>query len=235
MNCRRIQELIPLFIEGDLKAGKAGPVRSHLEGCPDCAQVASEYRGSQQWLKSYTPPDFEESFFDGLRRGVHREIDATNSRAFRFRRLLALSPASFALASVAVFGLFFGLAFYLWPDVSDETPPYLLGDAGIPQLPGLDAGAPSDIDWKLPAADPSIDSRAERPRRQRRGGGPGMISRGPNPSLEPVEPLAVEAAPSREVLRIEFQTGDPNIRIIWFAPAEANAGDSKRIISVETE
>ena len=28
-------------------------------------------------------------------------------------------------------------------------------------------------------------------------------------------------------LRIEFQTSDPNIRIIWFAPAQTNSRESK--------
>jgi hypothetical protein len=226
MNCRRMQDLIPLFIEGDLKEGQAGPVRSHLEGCPECAQIASEYRASQQWLKAYTPPDFEEDFFDGLRRDVHREIGAGSSRASRFNRLLALNPASwnpasFALASVAVFGLFVGLTVYAYLNMSGglsshEIPPYLLGGTSPTGVPGLDAGAPSDIDWKLREA----NRRAGRTRNRR---------------PEPAAPLTIEAEPARAVLRIELQTGDPNIRIIWFAPGEANAGNSKMIISVETE
>jgi hypothetical protein len=32
---------------------------------------------------------------------------------------------------------------------------------------------------------------------------------------------------SRDVLRIEIQTGDPNIRIIWFAPKETDSHQNK--------
>ena len=231
MNCRRTQDLIPLFIEGDLKTAKAGPVLSHLDRCPECAQIASEYRASQQWLKSYAPPDFEEEFFDGLRGGVLRELGASPSSKPRFDLRLILSPASFALASVVVLGLCLGLAMYAYSNRGDEIPPYLRGDAGLPQVPGLDARAPSDIEWKLPAAGP----RVGRPRHPGRRAAPGVISRGEGRSLEPVDPVAVEAEPSRKALRIELQTGDPNIRIIWFAPGEDIAEGPKLRTSVETE
>ena len=236
MNCRRIQDLIPLFIEGDLKAGKAGPVLSHLEGCAECARIASEYRASQQWLKSYAPPDFEEEFFDKLRGGVLREIDASPSWKRRLNARLALSPASFALASAVVFGLCFGLAMYAYSNMNrelsaGEIPPYLLGEGGPAEVPGLDAGAPSDIDWRLP----SVKSPAAPAREPKRGSGLAAIKHRKTPELEPAAPLAIEAEPARDVLRIELQTGDPNIRIIWFAPAKAGAEDSKPRISIEAE
>src|SRR5262249_54985882 len=38
-----------------------------------------------------------------------------------------------------------------------------------------------------------------------------------DPSMGP-DPASVDLKAKREMLRIEFQTADPNIRIIWFAP-----------------
>ncbi|HZF38802.1 MAG TPA: hypothetical protein VE715_08255, partial [Blastocatellia bacterium] len=42
-------------------------------------------------------------------------------------------------------------------------------------------------------------------------------------NMETAEPIADQSAhpdpdPNRNMLRIEIQTADPNIRIIWFAP-----------------
>ena len=244
MNCRRIQGLIPLYVEGDLKAGKAAHVRSHLEECPECERVSSEYRASQQWLRSYTPPDFGEDFFDGLRGGVLSEIEAGRSRRSRFSLFgprLALSPAPLALASLVVFAAFVGLALYSYPGMkNDEAPPYLRGGAGAARVPGIDDRAPSDIDWRLSDATP----RSPRPapklgaargpghERQRRAA---LATLGGRPAPEPFAPAAVGGEPSEKVLRIELQTGDPNIRIIWFAPPESNAEGSKLIINTETE
>ncbi|HYP28056.1 MAG TPA: zf-HC2 domain-containing protein [Blastocatellia bacterium] len=249
MNCRRIQSLIPLYVEGDLKAGKARQVRSHLEECSGCARVSSEYQDSQQWLRSYTPPDFESDFFDGLRSGVLREIEAGEIEASRPRRSwfhtfgprFALNSTSLALASLVVFAALVGLALYAYPSMgSDEVPPsYLRGDAGAPLVPGLDARAPSEIDWRLPDPKPrpprpAPKSEAARDSGPAREGRIALATPGESPSAPP-SPVAVGGEPLRKVLRIELQTGDPNIRIIWFAPSEPNAEDSKLIINAETE
>jgi Putative zinc-finger len=244
MNCRRIQGLIPLYVEGDLNTGKAARVRSHLEECSECARVSSEYRASQQWLRSYTPPDFEADFFDGLRRGVLREIEAGRSRRPWFSLFdprLALKPASLALASLVVVGASIGLALYVHPGMkNEEVPLYLRGDAGAVQVPGLDNRAPSDIDWGLPDPKPRSPRRA--PKRgaardfERVGEGRAALATlGESPSPEPFTPTGMGGEAPGKVLRIELQTGDPNIRIIWFAPSESNAEDSKLIINAETE
>ena len=246
MNCRRIQELIPLHIEGDLKTGQDGSVLSHLEQCAECARVASEYRASQEWLKSYAPPDLEEEFFDGLRADVLREIEASTPRQsllyrfglHRFGPRFALNPASFALASAVAVGLFFGLALYAYSNMgrglsNDEIPLYLRGEGGSAQVPELDTRAPSDIAWKIPSRSQVVKARGNGARRRAHvvaGTRPGVIE-----SREPVATAAIGAESPRNVLRIELQTADPNIRIIWFAPSGTTTEDLRPMTSTEIE
>jgi hypothetical protein len=50
------------------------------------------------------------------------------------------------------------------------------------------------------------------------------------PGIAPIEKqneVSDVVGRSREMLRIEIQTGDPSIRIIWFAPKETDLHPSK--------
>jgi predicted anti-sigma-YlaC factor YlaD len=50
MNCKDVQELLPLYVGGDLKEKRARPVTEHVQSCADCAGSADEYRESRQLL-----------------------------------------------------------------------------------------------------------------------------------------------------------------------------------------
>jgi hypothetical protein len=47
-------------------------------------------------------------------------------------------------------------------------------------------------------------------------------------SAEPADALPRSVDESPEMLRIEIQTSDPNIRIIWFAPKEVESPKSNQ-------
>ena len=73
MNCRRIEELIPLYVEGDLETGKADAVLTHTQACAHCNQIIAEYKASQDWLRSGDVPDFDDASLDALRAGAMKE------------------------------------------------------------------------------------------------------------------------------------------------------------------
>ena len=62
MDCRRTQEWMPLFVEGDLDSHRKDLVLDHLKCCVRCRHLASEFENSQGWLKSYVPPELDAAF-----------------------------------------------------------------------------------------------------------------------------------------------------------------------------
>ncbi len=88
MNCTHIEKLLPLYVEGDLDAARAETVLTHLDACQECQARATEYEESQNWLRSYSPPPFDETFFDGLRQSVQSEIARAPRRPSFFQLIV---------------------------------------------------------------------------------------------------------------------------------------------------
>src|SRR5262245_35521166 len=79
MNCMGVRRLLPLYIGGDLDVGKARAIFEHLRSCAECAAAESEADSNRQLVRSLEPPDFEDEFYDGIRRSVLNEIAARPS------------------------------------------------------------------------------------------------------------------------------------------------------------
>ncbi len=211
MNCRRIEESIPLYVEGDLAAGKARTVAAHLVDCQRCAGVASEYRASQQMLKGYAPPDFSPVFFDELRAGVLREIDKQRRQPGFIEMLAARLNWNLALAAAMLVLLFAATVSYL----------YLSRGAAIPQQQ-VATGQP-DSEAEEPHGNGKVANHNESPpepaprkaRVRRRANKPRPVRRETLPVVADVERRT--GPKDEEKLRIEIQTSDPNVRIIWFS------------------
>ena len=67
MKCRRVEKLIPLYVERDLESGIADRISSHLDWCGRCNWLADEYRESQTWLRSSPAPEFDEAALNGFK------------------------------------------------------------------------------------------------------------------------------------------------------------------------
>jgi len=52
MNCGDLEQLIALYVEGDLSAAERSIVETHLLQCGDCRELASDLRESQTIFKS---------------------------------------------------------------------------------------------------------------------------------------------------------------------------------------
>ncbi|HEV8485120.1 MAG TPA: zf-HC2 domain-containing protein [Blastocatellia bacterium] len=252
MNCRGIQEMIPLYVEGDLETDRAESVSAHLKSCVACSRLAGGFNESQEWLHSYTPPAFDSTFFDGLRNGVLAKIGDEKARPSFFQLRAAHLRWDLALAAALLLVILSGLAFYTYqrslraapqqfaggpsqpgevpapqeaPKPTNEDPKKTPGPAPQhrhsslrdavaevigPAQPESIVGLPPDLGFPLPT-DANIDGTA--------------VSQA-DPAQGETQPL-VKAPPTSEVMtRIEIQTSDPTIRIIWFAPnnVEKNSG-----------
>jgi len=250
MNCRRIEELIPLYVEGDLDSDKAGAVASHALTCAGCNELVAEYEESQAWLRTYTPPRFDDALLDDMKLSVLREIEARKTQVTFLNRLAGHWTRRLVLAtSAALLVTFAALAFYAYQNkagvASDGNDLAAGGEAGQEkQSPGI---APrSEIAPGLEAVKMAPRASFIRGHRRRLAGSArrGTVAR----SLKNREPLAerpdmkgVQQAMAGEtkdtltdeqaappgVLRIEIQTSDPSIRIIWFSPKETAAHHTK--------
>lgn len=244
MNCRRVEKLIPLYVGGDLDVDKAGAVLSHASTCARCSGLVAEYEQSQRWLRSYTPPDFDDALLEDLRLSVLGEIEGRRTRvsflngpAGRWARGLALASASAFLIALSA------LAFHAYQSKTNELSARDDLAAGADVEPG---DGPHEITSRPEATKQALG--ADSGRKQRRH--PAYAARvAPSAvrlkdrgrSAERLDmkdagqagvwgtkdALSGEQVTSPGMLRIEIQTNDPRIRIIWFSPKEGTAHQAK--------
>jgi hypothetical protein len=229
MNCTRIDKLIPLYTCGDLPPLQAEIVREHLRNCAQCNEIAGEFEESREWLRAYEPLGLDDALFDDLRDAVRTEIARAQSRPSLFE---LLTPTRLALAaSAALVLLIIGLAVYLNRHQSIPDPPPAAQNGKEVPAPGETQQRHQDV----AANDP--DRRKVHRRSSRRTHAKHTLPYFPSPALETIalmtEPtgLLIDIEDNDleedqgikediEVLRIEIQTADPNIRIIWLGPKD---------------
>ena len=242
MNCRRVEKLIPLYVEGDLASGIADRLTSHLDWCGRCNWLADEYKESQSWLRTNEPPEFDSAYLDSFKAAVLKQVEEGGTRPLLLvslvqqwsrRQLLALSAALLIIFGALVFYIY-RVGIRVNPPVLEavEKPPS--GDAAAPNSP-----QPVPATGTAPGADLSKRHHATRHASTKSQNGnqlaqeqiverPLMPETNRMPASRTAEAEAANALPGssddpREMLRIELQTADPNIRIIWFAPKEVES------------
>lgn len=215
MKCRRVEEVLPLLVEGDLGRRKSLRMAKHLEDCRSCRDLAAEYRESQSWLRTNSQKlDLDESVFDGLRRQVLSQIRqdnvATGVRGPRF------IPA----VAVGILIIVAGIALYF--SQRDRQSDGSRSPELVQEQRETPAGTPQKV---IRAAVPRSASKRVKPRRRVT---PAVRVEREEVAITPTEQPLVSDVPEVSMsgsaeqvdphtLRIEIQTSDPNIRIIWFA------------------
>jgi anti-sigma factor RsiW len=238
-HCTQIEDLLPLYVEGDLDRETETGVRSHLSACRTCAALAEEFTASQQWLHSYSPPDFDSDSFAASRRAVLEQASRRGRSWVMFARSLAPMPRlAMAMLVIAI------LAGVIVATITLTRSPRSASDRSA-----LQANAPRDETGVAP----SKEKEGEEPQK---AFVPVQIPPTNRPqdrktpadkAIQSVIRLAALAPPVRpplgsaldssfeqsiagglgpsdadpadtEMLRIEIETGNPEIRIIWFTP-----------------
>ena len=232
MKCRRVERLTPLYVEGDLRLELADRVEAHLGNCSRCHSLASAYKASQSWLRSAEPPQFDDSFFNDLKRGVVKRVAGAGTRSSVLASLSSHWSRRQVLALAAAILMVFGaVALYF----------YQARTSGRPAI-SQELQTPNDETDRLREPNAAVGTeKAPRPsfkatRHVRR------VARSRSPHLLREQQIVAEkitSSPSgagspndsevdsRPILRIEFQTSDPNVRIIWFAPSQTDSHQSK--------
>ncbi|HEY5839648.1 MAG TPA: zf-HC2 domain-containing protein [Pyrinomonadaceae bacterium] len=229
MNCKQLDELLPLYAGHDLDEKRARLVSEHVQICSACARVAGEYQDAVELAPHFAPPVFSDNVYASVRRQVMQQIEDEPTApllpqmfASWFRPRLTWAVAS---ALIIAFGFF---ALYLVVNRGAEVRPVADNHPTVTEQPRSIA-TPSTIT----AAGSGITGTP--PKDQRRSirsfgnRSPLVAAKARNlssaaASVSPKlrDPEAGDNLPSEDAvadkspLRVEMQTKDPNIRIIWF-------------------
>ena len=244
MNCQQIQDSIPLYVGSDLEESRARLVAAHVQTCETCSDVAREYRETRQLIQTFVPPPFTDDFYAAMRQGVWQNLEKKSpGPAFSsiiadlFRPRLAWAVATAGLIAVSVVGIYMiGHRSVPAPVVShqpstthttqdDQPTTSSQNDASSVRASALNGSK------SRPANVPPFHSRRKRSTIHDR------VNLTPMPTVAAVSPAAISAPPSSDSrrpngsssealqapLRMEIQTKNPNIRIIWFASRDAKS------------
>jgi hypothetical protein len=212
MDCRDIANKIWLYVEGDLTARKQSLVTRHIASCPDCAALVEAATNSQQWLRSNEPEPFNDAVLDHVRRGARQKI--AELRTSRFRYLIEFARLNWKPLIIAcpVTLLICWLALHLVLDTRpDPRQPGQALESDGPRPGGVrhDVGPSPDV--TKPPSVRYADVTHQRRRITRH------VHAAPPANLANFGELVASSDMHRPPLRIEIQTQDPDIRIIWFA------------------
>ncbi len=247
MNCRRIEKLIPLFVEGDLDVGAMNAVSLHLNDCQNCSQIMSQYGESQNWLRTFAPPEFDNAFYVDLKQSVMQEIERKPTRPTLIQRLTerwTWNPTwAMAISMLVLIG---ALAFYLnsGKTKSDSTDLIITQDKPEQQQhqqeqreekPSPKTNKDELKNLHLVAHKP----RRLQPKREKELKAiPPIIKVEESVNFDQIAESSIDKHSINtwffegwtfpvNTTRMEFQTSDPNIRIIWFAPKADHSQSSK--------
>ena len=238
MNCTQIERLIPLYIGGDLPAEDETTVRHHLASCEQCEMIACEFAESRDWLRGFTPPQFDQPVLDEMRERVMTKIARVQTPPSLLDLLLPTWKIRIVLAgSTALVLLIAGLLVFLNSQRLTEQHP-ITSKGRTPDPEAKQKQHPSDITKTEPNPQTQQQKRNANHQSPRR---PATTEiKLPIINLSQIDqfldigrreitfPFNSEIAVNldlnenedREMLKIEIQTADPNIRIIWFVPVE---------------
>lgn len=253
MNCSHFQELLSLYAGRDLDEKQTRLVGGHLQICAECAAAAAEYSETLRMIEEFAPPLFSESVYAGIRqrvlRGIEQECASPTltqilTNYFRQRTGWAVAPG--LLLTIALFAVYFiatrdnGLQI---ADSNDATSSRQDVDSNA-RREGQSPNTETKVRDAFPeSARPVIPPQGKVTkltagrayRSQRRGhsaaarnhASPGKTVPKAATAFPAASNLAGIPAPdgSESTLRVEMQTRDPNIRIIWFSnlPAKQNS------------
>ncbi len=246
MRCTQAEKLIPLFVGDDLPSERTVEMRVHLESCARCRQLAAEFEESRNWMSSFAAPNFDEATLDGVRNLVLNEIGRIEKRPGLLEWILPAWNSRFAFAaSMALLLLAVASAFLFYRQQKGPSPksgPVAIENnnpAGQPeskQTIAPHSRQQSDNSRVVKRSPKSYKSTGKAPTTKTN------LNESPQFEIQPVEPDLIAQAPTttepptaqpidiqssnndlaenENMLRIEIQTADPNIRIIWFAPKD---------------
>jgi hypothetical protein len=219
MRCTHAEKLIPLYAGDDLHAREAAALRRHLESCANCRRLAAEFEESRDWLRGFPTPKFDVAMLDDMRDSVLSGIGQVENRARWVHWIIPGWNLRFAFAtSLALLLLITWLGLMIARRQQQSDPGHNRADAQKDD--GQKVEFPSDKNLNDVTTSGQSPAKAKNDRHgSARKTVRSKLNKSPQgmPRMVERDPSNTDLAASRDTLRIEIQTADPNIRIIWFA------------------
>jgi hypothetical protein len=236
MNCTIVEKLLPLYVEGDLAVQETAKVRAHLSSCDYCRSRAEEYSASQSRLHNFAVPEFGAEFFEQIRGSVLAEINSrpvsrpsffqTFRPLFIWRPAAAFSFALLVLFGAVSFGLYRSLTTRAAPLLAIETSrgefnPVEMAEASGQNVKDASIKESGVVRQASMTAGNNIARQKSRPGTQRNtrseSSAPQSTDAAGSSVAERTQAgdVAGNAVPPQAIARMDIQTSDPNIRIIW--------------------
>jgi hypothetical protein len=237
MRCAQAEKLIPLFVGDDLPVEQTVELRDHLESCAQCQRLVVEFEESRNWLINFAAPEFDEATLDGMRDHVLEEIGRSEKRPGLAEWILPGWNPRFAFAaSMALLLLIAASALIIYRQ--QKSPMAKPGETASDNRESRPEAPPGiDRENRRPSNESKVANTRPGSNKPARKSFKPDLNEPPQVGIQPIEPEPVliaqtpatdqpvnpepstnDLAENRKMLRIEIQTADPNIRIIWFAP-----------------
>ena len=247
MNCKNVEPLLSLYVGRDLDEEHSRLVAAHLQSCTTCTLAADEYACAGQLLQEYEPPFFSDEIYAGIREQVLNKIEREShapARSGIFSQLfLALVQPRMRWVTAALLLAISVTVLYVSRNPFRQLPndQQVAVRTGEPNQAGSRADVRSE-NSKASAGSSSFSNKGMATTRRSITGkrevnlGVVAIKR----SRELAKTMKVDSATNDRVdqrvvgvsqpssapapLRVEMQTTDRNIRIIWLSGQRPNAG-----------
>jgi hypothetical protein len=223
--CADHEDDLALLVSDDLPADEAHRLHEHLGRCGDCRARLDEYRADAAWLRGQrnTPPDAQAG--DQLRARIAEQIAGTPPASWTVAWLHRLFEGATRrgpqplVAGIAATLLLVGAVGALtrpldrrgivgsWDSAEQLLPSHRHVDHD--QDPTDETAFDSESDEGFEVGAEELGLAGTEPDRT---------------SARASEQAEDLAAPTPGSMRIEMKTGDPDVRIIWFAQADRGAG-----------
>jgi hypothetical protein len=222
MNCKNIEPLLSLYPGSDLEEEQSRLVATHLQSCTECAFAADEYARVGQLLQVYEPPVFSDESYAGIREQVLNDIERESHvrvwpGIFSQLFLVLVQPrmrwiTAALILAISVTALYFSRN----PSPQLPNPPHVAVRMVEPNQVGSgtdvrSAATKSAGSSSFPNQGPVRTAIKHRP-----------ISRKREARVDVARRFVDRSQPSSAAapLRLEMQTSDRNIRIIWLSGVE---------------
>lgn len=243
MNCGYVEQLLPLYIGCDLDEERSILVADHLQTCKRCADVANEYAQANQLLQRFEAPAFGDAVYAGIRSHVLIEIErkshapAWSTAVSQFFASL-VQPRMRWITAALVLAISL-TALYFIAERANQLPDVVNVVVNVAEegRKSSDSAASAPVEAKgdrVTKAGP-INRRSRQREKvidvsdRRMLASKPAVTKGlssPNNRLLPPD-IDLSLPPSASApLRVEIQTSDRNIRIIWLS-SQRPQGDAK--------